>query len=123
LGIGLKNSQDILYQVSGDIQFAVNEECAVYNECGFYADFTSPKVPGVVPKPVFHIEYIQFQGTQIVADAARFQTYNVDQLRKTLCLQEPGQPNYGLSSVIATQNLDAWTMECDGGRVYTTFIL
>jgi Glycoside-hydrolase family GH114 len=54
MGIGLKNSQAILRNVSSFIQFAVNEECAFNQECGEYDFFLTSG------KPVFQIEY----GTQ-----------------------------------------------------------
>jgi hypothetical protein len=51
LAIGLKNSMGILPQVQDVIQFAVNEQCASYGECGQYNSFLASG------KPVFHIEY------------------------------------------------------------------
>lgn len=51
LGIGLKNSIDILPFLSSDIDFAVNEQCAQLSECGGYKFFLD------LGKPVFNIEY------------------------------------------------------------------
>jgi hypothetical protein len=51
LAIGLKNSQDILPQVSDVISFAVNEQCSQYKECPLYNSLLASN------KPVFNIEY------------------------------------------------------------------
>ncbi|KAG9188738.1 hypothetical protein G6011_07443 [Alternaria panax] len=49
--IRLKNSLDILNDVSPIIDFAVNEQCAQQGECQVYDNFIA------LNKPVFHIEY------------------------------------------------------------------
>ena len=51
LAIGLKNAGDIIPQIIGDMQWAVNEQCVQYDEC----DVTQPFI--AAGKPVFHIEY------------------------------------------------------------------
>lgn len=51
LAIGLKNSLEILPQLTNVVDFAVNEECVAYSECGSYAKFLAAK------KPVFNVEY------------------------------------------------------------------
>src|SRR5262249_20311710 len=59
LSIGLKNALDILPSLSGQVQFAVNEQCVQHNECSSYGPMTQGG------KPVFHIEYASgdMQGT------------------------------------------------------------
>jgi hypothetical protein len=51
MSIGLKNSQAILSSLAPVIQFAVNEECALFGTCALYTDFLNSG------KPVFQIEY------------------------------------------------------------------
>ncbi|KAH7119629.1 glycoside hydrolase superfamily [Dendryphion nanum] len=51
MAIGLKNSLSIIELVQPDVQFAVNEQCHEFNECGVYAPFTAAN------KAVFSIEY------------------------------------------------------------------
>ncbi|MFV0429840.1 MAG: endo alpha-1,4 polygalactosaminidase [Arachnia sp.] len=51
LAIGLKNAMGLLPDVGQRVDFAVNEECLVYDECGEYDSFLSSG------RPVFHIEY------------------------------------------------------------------
>ncbi|KAH6714476.1 hypothetical protein BKA61DRAFT_432965, partial [Leptodontidium sp. MPI-SDFR-AT-0119] len=51
LAIGLKNSIDILPDVTPIIQFADNEQCAAFGECNYCGAFLA------AGKPVFHIEY------------------------------------------------------------------
>lgn len=51
LTIGLKNDVDQLSALAPDFDFAVNEQCHEYGECGGYAAFTR------AGKPVFNAEY------------------------------------------------------------------
>lgn len=51
LAIGIKNAVDIVDKVGSFVEFAVNEQCVKYNECGRYQSFLNLK------KPVFHVEY------------------------------------------------------------------
>ncbi|KAE9382244.1 glycoside hydrolase family 114 protein [Stipitochalara longipes BDJ] len=59
MGIGLKNSLDLIPHVLDDLDFAVNEQCLVFNttsgisECTKYA----PLFKLSTPVPVFNIEY------------------------------------------------------------------
>jgi len=54
LGIGLKNTMDLIPELADEIDFAVNEQCQQYNECDTYAPLIA------LDKPVFNVEY---QGT------------------------------------------------------------
>jgi len=94
LSIGLKNSLDILPSLSGQIQFAVNEQCVQYNECSSYASMIQGGLP------VFHIEYVStdMQGT----DSASKSELNSD------CSDS------GLSTVLKNQDLDGWVEYCNG---------
>ncbi|PAU47330.1 endo alpha-1,4 polygalactosaminidase [Streptomyces albireticuli] len=51
LAIGLKNDLDQIPELVSDFDFAVNEQCAQYDECGRLAPFTKNG------KAVFHVEY------------------------------------------------------------------
>jgi hypothetical protein len=51
LSVGLKNDIEQIPQLVGDFQFAVNEQCAEYDECGSLTPFVQAK------KAVFHVEY------------------------------------------------------------------
>ena len=61
LAIGLKNNVDQVVALEPDFDFAVNEQCNQYSECGAYAAFTRSG------KPVFNAEYL----SQWVSDATR----------------------------------------------------
>jgi hypothetical protein len=51
MAVGLKNGGDIVTNVTNSVDWEVNEECLVYDECSLYEPFIS------ADKPVFHIEY------------------------------------------------------------------
>jgi hypothetical protein len=51
LAVGLKNDLDQIPQLVGDFDFAVNEQCAQYKECGRLKPFIAAR------KAVFHVEY------------------------------------------------------------------
>jgi hypothetical protein len=51
LKVGLKNDVDQLSALAASFDFAVNEQCNQYNECGGYSVFTN------AGKPVFNAEY------------------------------------------------------------------
>ena len=49
--MGLKNAGTIIPDVLDKVQFSVNEQCELYNECDVFAAFIEDG------KPVYHIEY------------------------------------------------------------------
>ncbi|MGW7101452.1 endo alpha-1,4 polygalactosaminidase [Streptomyces sp. NPDC054838] len=51
LSVGLKNDLDQIPQLVGDFEFAVNEQCAEFDECERYRPFVA------AGKAVFHVEY------------------------------------------------------------------
>ncbi|MFD5337628.1 endo alpha-1,4 polygalactosaminidase [Streptomyces hawaiiensis] len=53
LSVGLKNDLPQIPQLVGHFDFAVNEECAQYDECGELSPFIA------AGKAVFHVEYTQ----------------------------------------------------------------
>ena len=82
LAIGLKNDVEQVPQLVGSFDFAVNEECSRYGECGALKPFIA------AGKPVFHVEY----GSSTSFCAAT----------KTL----------GFSSILKRLKLDAWRQPC-----------
>jgi hypothetical protein len=83
LAVGLKNDVDQVATLVPDFDFAVNEECAQYDECARLTPFIA------AGKPVFHVEYQQKAG-QFCAQARRL----------------------GLSSMVKHLSLDAWRDPC-----------
>jgi hypothetical protein len=53
LAVGLKNDLAQIPHLLDDFDFAVNEECAQYDECGRLRPFTA------AGKAVFHVEYAE----------------------------------------------------------------
>jgi hypothetical protein len=103
LAIGLKNSLAILGSVSNWVQFAVNEDCVNYNECGAYNSF-------ITSKPVFHIEYMY-----------SLQSYKAKQKRYVNSVTQgcPSDPS-GMSTLIKTIQLDGSVQFCNGSIYYTS---
>jgi hypothetical protein len=64
LSIGLKNDLDQLADLVGDFDFAVNEQCHEFNECGGYQVFIASG------KPVFNAEYAAAYRTNPAARSA-----------------------------------------------------
>lgn len=105
LGIGLKNAKDLVdYALSIGVDFAVNEECAAYKECGdkFQSWITASK-------PVFHIEY---------PNVDSFPCYN-NATDAAMCTGngESGNPTNSLagwSTVLKDADCGKGLMLCDG---------
>lgn len=85
LAIGLKNALDLLPKARPLVEFAVNEECVQYDECGRYRGFVR------AGKAVFHVEYTD-NGTTLAQACA-------------------GSPA-GFSTVLKHRDLDAWAAWC-----------
>lgn len=93
LAIGLKNDVDQLAQLAPHFDFAVNEQCFQYAECGGYTAFTSQG------KPVFNAEY-----------AARYRD-NTNGARDALC-QDAARLN--IRTLVLPLALDnAFRISCD----------
>lgn len=56
MAVGLKNSQELIPQFLNDFEFAINEQCMDYNECGLYKPFVDQN------KVVFNVEYNNHNG-------------------------------------------------------------
>jgi hypothetical protein len=83
LAAGLKNDVGQVVALQPAFDFAVNESCAVYSECGILSAFVK------AGKAVFHAEY--------TLDVAKF------------C---PTTTALGFSSIRKHRNLDAWRQPC-----------
>ncbi len=68
LAVGLKNDVGQVDQLVADFDFAVNEECVHYAECGKVRPFVD------AGKPVFHVEYTTPKRACDAPDAAGFST-------------------------------------------------
>ena len=82
LAVGLKNDLDQVTALAPAFDFAVNEECAGYGECGVLATFVK------AGKPVFHAEY-DLATTRFCASTAKL---GLSSIRKRLSLNAWRQP-------------------------------
>jgi len=80
LGIGLKNSPNIINEMFTYFDFGVVEQCQEFNECGAYLVFPNYN------KPVFQIEYVG--GLSTICNAAAINNY--DAQKKSLDLNNVG---------------------------------
>ncbi|MCX4848434.1 endo alpha-1,4 polygalactosaminidase [Streptomyces sp. NBC_00893] len=87
LAVGLKNDLGQIPELEPDFDFAVNEQCAQYDECEELTPFVK------AGKAVFHVEY------ELPVD--RF------------CA---GSRRLGLSSLLKKYELGVWRQECPKGR-------
>lgn len=85
LKVGLKNDVGQLTQLAPYFDFAVNEQCAQYNECAGYSAFTS------IGRPVFNVEY------------AKKYRNNIDGARTTLCNASKAA---NIRTIVSNLNLD-----------------
>lgn len=83
LAVGLKNDVDQVPALVGDFDFAVNEQCAQFEECEELTPFIA------AGKPVFHVEY--------------------NLTTRQFC---PLARKLGLSSMVKHLDLDAWREPC-----------
>ncbi|KAI0509517.1 glycoside hydrolase superfamily [Xylaria bambusicola] len=93
LAYGLKNAGAIVEQVVDVAEWAINEECAEYEECADWAPFID------AGKPVFHVEYVEDDDATSVSAAKK----------KKACAAD-GQK--GFSSIIKHYTLDNWIVYC-----------
>ncbi len=88
LALGLKNGGDFAANVLAKVDWEINEQCGVYNECDDLQIFIA------AGKPVFHLEYPEF--------------FNAAALNKNCNL-----PNtQGFSTLLKTRTLDATGVAC-----------
>ena len=94
LSIGLKNALDLVAPLVGIYDWALNESCLQFSECGMIKPFID------AGKAVFHTEYVASES----AGASK---------KASVC----GQPSIaGFSTIIKKENssvaLDAWRLAC-----------
>jgi hypothetical protein len=129
MSTGLKNAQKIIPDVLNEIEFAVNEECSVFEDCEDYKPLVDAN------KPIFHIEYVKpttigkrlqkmvyvpdEEYAQLNANQKRLvgisNRNDMESLRKEFCLQTPKNEYPGISTVIKNKDLDGWVLYCDKG--------
>ena len=90
LSVGLKNDLSQIPDLVDHYDWALNEECADYNECEEYKPFID------AGKAVFHAEYVDEESEGQV-------------LAESLCLRED---IVGLSTLIKTWDLTSWVLVC-----------
>jgi len=93
LAFGLKNAGDIVERVVDLAEWAVNEECAEWDECDSWAPFID------AGKPVFHVEYTEDDDATSVS---------ASKLKKACS----AGGNSGFSSIIKHMSLDDWIIYC-----------
>ena len=91
LSVGLKNAGEIIPQVLGKMEWAVNEQCVQYEECSTWQPFVK------AGKPVFNIEYPD--GAPNVAA----------QKVKSIC---DNADSKGFETVLKEMDLDDWVEVC-----------
>jgi hypothetical protein len=117
IGMGLKNVQDLLSKVKDDVQFAVNEECGLFDgDCDPYTSFLKSG------KPVFHVEYANYEivnGKPVISsNDTALAGLSSDELRTKLCLKGV-KSGSSFSTTIKSLNLDGWVLYCDGSWTFT----
>lgn len=98
LGIGLKNSLEIVDTLTTTVDFCVNEQCHQYKECDTYKAFVA------AGKNVFHIEYPKGlkSSNDKPAKASK---------KKSIC--EDPDVQLGFTTIMKNINLDKWLETCD----------
>lgn len=90
LSVGLKNAVELVQTLEPSFDWALNEECMTYSECGQLKPFLDAN------KAVFHVEYVN-QTSQGAAKQA------------SVCGDTSIQ---GFSTLIKTWDLGAWRLTC-----------
>jgi hypothetical protein len=91
LAVGLKNDLGQITKLHRHFDFAVNEQCVQYSECGKLRPFLDEH------KPVFHVEYVTGKpSASKVARSAACTAY----------------ASLGMSTVVKHLRLDAWIRTC-----------
>lgn len=128
MATGLKNAEEIISRVREDVQFAVNEECAMDDGgCKSYRKLLNQD-RNAKPKPVFHIEYVTYKQVQdhlnrtvtsIEINKPAFRNMSPDEIRNKLCLIDRPEIGRKMSTVIKTLSLDGWVLDCSGVETVT----
>ncbi|KAL4982234.1 glycoside hydrolase superfamily [Aspergillus falconensis] len=97
LGIGLKNAPALIPSVLVNVEFAVNEQCAEYEECDSFIPFLD------AGKAVFHVEYPKGDGVNDDNDVS-------EEERVRAC--ESYERVEEFSTIIKNVILDEWVQFC-----------
>lgn len=91
LSVGLKNAVELVNELVGSFDWALDEECFQYGECEGLEPFISAN------KAVFHVEYAASSAEALAK-------------KSSVC----GHPSTsGFSTLIKRLDLDAWRLACD----------
>jgi hypothetical protein len=111
MSMGLKNAGDILHDVLNDIQFAVNEECAMLSgDCDYYEELTA------AGKPVLHIEYVSnytVDNGEVIISSSKSPGSSSNQLKAKYCLTSNQAYSSTFSTTIKVLSLNGWVLYCD----------
>ncbi|KAI9367770.1 glycoside hydrolase superfamily [Aspergillus egyptiacus] len=108
LAVGLKNAMEIIPEVVGRMQWAVNEQCAEYHECEGKGKDKGVREGGGLSrfveagKPVFHIEYPK--GEEVNDDRPV-----TEEQRRRACEVDGRE---GFSTLIKNMDLDEYWEVC-----------
>jgi hypothetical protein len=91
LSVGLKNALDLIPELEPYFDWALNEECLVYDECEVLTPFIA------AGKAVFHVEYVEEES-------------DGEGSREQVCGDATIE---GFSTLIKTYDLFAWRLSCD----------
>ncbi|KAN0122979.1 Glycoside hydrolase superfamily [Hyaloscypha variabilis] len=91
MSLGLKNAAEIMNQTIDIMQWAVNEQCEKYQECGVFQPFIR------AGKPVFHIEYPNSAPDVSTSSKAE------------ICTDRTA---HGFSTILKDMDLDEWLDAC-----------
>ena len=89
LSVGLKNALDLVDELQGEFDWALNEECVSYDECEALMPFID------ADKALFHVEYVE-------------RTAQGPAVRDRVCADRPSR----FSTLIKLWDLDAWRLVC-----------
>jgi len=103
LAVGLKNAGDIISDVLPLVQFAVNEQCAQFDNCSPFRPFIK------AGKPVFHIEYPHGAPSNVSAAESTDACTSVG--------SSVGSIHF--STIMKSSKLDGWAQYCDGAKANT----
>jgi hypothetical protein len=111
MSMGLKNAVDIVHDVLGDIEFAVNESCAMSGgDCDYYQELTA------AGKPVLHIEYVSnytVKNGEMVISSSDIPGTSSDQLKAYYCFKSNKAYASTFSTTIKVLSLNGWVLYCD----------
>ncbi|KAL4929712.1 endo alpha-1,4 polygalactosaminidase [Aspergillus undulatus] len=97
LAIGLKNAGAIIPRVLENMQFSVNEQCSVYDECDVYMPFVD------AGKAVFQIEYPKGDDVNDEMEVSGMK-------KESVCSGYEGEGSF--STLIKNMDLDEWVQIC-----------